>query len=161
MAYTKNASPFFVACMNVLALINFVTPNISFTLEFLHVLTKSCYFFTCKIMFRIQHVYWKNLYFGVVLFIDSKWRLIVFQSIQGLCKMSHDNLMIIVFVEDEMTLKTTLLLCDPIVTINALSHALQVLKKKSDHWSLRPPLVSLSPLTSCYVVVSIPYQWNM
>jgi hypothetical protein len=47
--------------------------------------------------------------------------------------MSHDNLMIIVFVEDEMTLKTTLLLCDPIVTINALSHALQVLKKKSDH----------------------------
>jgi hypothetical protein len=34
--------------------------------------------------------------------------------------MNHDNLMMIGFVVDEMTLKTTLLLHDPIVTINAL-----------------------------------------
>jgi hypothetical protein len=34
--------------------------------------------------------------------------------------MSHDNPMMIRFVRDEMTLKTTLLLCDPIVTINTL-----------------------------------------
>jgi hypothetical protein len=34
--------------------------------------------------------------------------------------MSHDNLVMIGFVKDEMTLKTTLLLCDPIITINAL-----------------------------------------
>jgi hypothetical protein len=34
--------------------------------------------------------------------------------------MSHDNPMMIRFVKDEMTLKTTLLLCDPIVTINVL-----------------------------------------
>jgi hypothetical protein len=34
--------------------------------------------------------------------------------------MSHGNLMMIGFVEDEMTLKTTLLLCDPIIIVNAL-----------------------------------------
>jgi hypothetical protein len=34
--------------------------------------------------------------------------------------MNHDNPMMIRFVEDDMTLKITLLLCDPIVTINVL-----------------------------------------
>jgi hypothetical protein len=34
--------------------------------------------------------------------------------------MSHENPMMIGFVENEMTLKTTLLLCDPIIIINAL-----------------------------------------
>jgi hypothetical protein len=34
--------------------------------------------------------------------------------------MNHDNPMMIRFVRDEMTLKTILLLCDPIVTVNAL-----------------------------------------
>jgi hypothetical protein len=34
--------------------------------------------------------------------------------------MNHDNPMIIGFVEDEMTLKITLLLCDLIVIINVL-----------------------------------------
>ncbi len=34
--------------------------------------------------------------------------------------MSHDNPIMIRFVGDEMTLKTTLLLCNPIVTVNAL-----------------------------------------
>jgi hypothetical protein len=34
--------------------------------------------------------------------------------------MSHDNPMMLGFVGNEMTLKTTLLLCDPIVTVNAL-----------------------------------------
>ncbi len=43
--------------------------------------------------------------------------------------MNHDNPMMIRFVGDEMTLKTTLLLCDPIVIVNAC----QVLKKGSDH----------------------------
>jgi hypothetical protein len=62
----------------------------------------------------------KASYFGVVSFTDSKWKLLVFQSTQGLCKMNHDNLMMIRFIGDEMTLKITLLLCDPIVTINAL-----------------------------------------
>jgi len=35
--------------------------------------------------------------------------------------MNHDNPMIIGFVEDEMTLKIILLLCDLIVIINVLS----------------------------------------
>jgi hypothetical protein len=34
--------------------------------------------------------------------------------------MSHDNPMMIKFVENEMTLKITLLLCDPIVIVNTL-----------------------------------------
>ncbi len=62
----------------------------------------------------------KVSYFGVVSFIDSKWRHFIFQSIWRLCKMSHDNPMMIGFVGDEMTLKTTLLLCDPIIIINVL-----------------------------------------
>jgi len=62
----------------------------------------------------------ENLYFGVFLFIDSKWKLLVFQSIRRLCKMSHDNPMMIRFVRNEMTLKTTLLLYDLIITINTL-----------------------------------------
>jgi hypothetical protein len=60
----------------------------------------------------------KALYFGVISFISSKWKFIVFQSTQALHKMSHDNPMMIGFVGDD--LKTTLLLCDPIVTINIL-----------------------------------------
>ncbi len=62
----------------------------------------------------------KVSYFGVISFTDSKWRLFIFQSIWRLCKMNHDNPMMIGFVGDEMTLKTTLLLCDPIVIVNAL-----------------------------------------
>jgi len=34
--------------------------------------------------------------------------------------MSHDNPIMIRFVDGEMTLKTTLLLCDPIVIVNTL-----------------------------------------
>jgi hypothetical protein len=34
--------------------------------------------------------------------------------------MNHDNPMMIGFVKDDMTLKTTLLLCDPIIIVNAL-----------------------------------------
>jgi hypothetical protein len=49
-----------------------VTPNVSFTLEFLHALTIFHYVFMCIIMFKIQHACWKASYFGVVLFIDSK-----------------------------------------------------------------------------------------
>jgi len=38
--------------------------------------------------------------------------------------MNHDNLMMIRLVKDEMTLKIILLLCDPIINVNALFHAL-------------------------------------
>jgi extradiol dioxygenase family protein len=100
----------------------------------------------------------ENLYFGVVMFIDSKCKFLIFQSTQGLCKMSHDNQMMIRFVGDEMTLKTTLFLCDPIVSVNALDSCVtRVMKKTSDHQSLKPPLVSLSPPMPSYIVVLTPY----
>jgi len=44
--------------------------------------------------------------------------------------MSHDNPMIIRFIEDEMTLKTILLLCDPIVIVNALVSCITSPKKR-------------------------------
>ncbi len=44
----------------------------------------------------------------------------IHQSTQGLCKMNHDNLMTIGFVEDEMALKATLLVCVLIVISKAL-----------------------------------------
>ncbi len=72
----------------------------------------------------------ENSYFGVVLFINSKWRLLIFRSIRGLCKMSHDNPMMIRFVGDEMTLKTTLLLYDPIVTVNVLDSCITSPKER-------------------------------
>ncbi len=71
-------------------------------------------------MFKIQHACWKSFVFGAILYTDSKWRFFIFQSIQGLCKMSHDNPMMIKFIKDKMTLKTFFLLYDPIITINVL-----------------------------------------
>ncbi len=59
--------------------------------------------------------------------------------------MSHDNPMIIRFVGDEMTLKTTLLLCDLIVTINALVSCITGLEER-----LRPMIT----LTATCVVFS-------
>jgi hypothetical protein len=44
--------------------------------------------------------------------------------------MSHDNLMIIRFVGDKMALKPTLLLCDPIVTVNVLISCVLSLKER-------------------------------
>jgi hypothetical protein len=44
--------------------------------------------------------------------------------------MSHDNPMMIGFVGDEMKLKTTLLLCDLIVTINVLVSCVTGLEKR-------------------------------
>jgi len=71
MAYTKNASPFFVAYMNVLAPMNkglkcldFSLPSIfSFTFQFLHALIISCYVSTCRIMFKVQRSCWKRFVF--------------------------------------------------------------------------------------------------
>jgi len=46
--------------------------------------------------------------------------LLVCQSIHGLCGTSQDNPMMIGFLGDEMTLKTTLLVWEPMVTSNGL-----------------------------------------
>jgi len=54
----------------------------------------------------------------------------VCQSIHGLCRINLDNWMMIGFVKDEMTLKTTLLVCDPIVISDALVSCVIGLKEK-------------------------------
>ncbi len=50
----------------------------------------------------------------------SKWRLLICQSNGGLCRTIQHNPMITRFFGDEMTLKTTLLMCEPMVTFDAL-----------------------------------------
>jgi len=66
--------------------------------------------------------------------------------------MNHDNLMMIGFVRNEMTLKITLLLCDSIVTINPLVSCVTSLEKRFQ------PLIALTiigvffPPTTSYVV---------
>ncbi len=52
--------------------------------------------------------------------------------------MNHDDLMMIGFVINEMTLKTTLLLCDPIVTDNALVSCVTSLERRFQ------PLITLT-----------------
>jgi hypothetical protein len=44
--------------------------------------------------------------------------------------MSHDNLMMVRFIGNEMTLKVTLLLCDPIITINTLVSCIIALEER-------------------------------
>jgi hypothetical protein len=60
----------------------------------------------------------------------SKWKLYVCHSICGLCKTSQYNPMMIGFVENEMTLKTILLICDAMVISNALVSCIISLVKK-------------------------------
>jgi hypothetical protein len=125
MTYIKNASPFFVACMNFfsptnrgLKCLDPLLPPIfhsclNFCMRWL-VLTMS----TCaKPCSESNVLIGKALYFGVVSFIDSKWKPLSFQI---LCKMNYDNPMMIRLVRGETTLKTILLLCDPIIIVNAL-----------------------------------------
>ncbi len=50
----------------------------------------------------------------------SKWRLFVCQSIRKLYRASQNNPMMTIFLINEMTLKTTLLMWKPMVTFNAL-----------------------------------------
>jgi len=128
MAHTNNAFPFFIVYMNAFAPMNKCLkcldpwlPPISFShLNFCICWLVIAMFSCAKSCSKSKMFVGKALIFGIVLFTDSKWRLFIFQSALGLCKMHHDNPMMIRFVKDEMTLKTTLLLCDPIVTVNAL-----------------------------------------
>jgi hypothetical protein len=57
-----------------------------------------------------------------------------------------------------MTLKTTLLLCDPTITINTLVSCITGLEERFNHRSLQPPLVLFFPLMPSYVVV--PHPWD-
>jgi hypothetical protein len=67
----------------------------------------------CMLLTRVSHS--RALCCGV-----SKWKLIVWQSTHGLCETSQDNTMMTWFLRDEMTLKTTLLVWEPMVTSNGL-----------------------------------------
>ncbi len=86
-------------------------------LEVLHasilMLVFECTTYTTMFMLRPSHS--QALCFGV-----SKWRIFVWQSPHGLCKTSQDNPKMIMFSKDEMTLKTTLLMCKLTITSNAL-----------------------------------------
>jgi len=50
----------------------------------------------------------------------SKCKLLICQSSHGLCKTKQDNTMMTRFFRNEMTLKTTLLVWEPMVTYNGL-----------------------------------------
>jgi len=67
----------------------------------------------CILMTRVSHS--RGLCYGV-----SKWKLFICQSTLGLCGTSQDNPMMTRFLRDEMTLKTTLLVWEPMVTSNGL-----------------------------------------
>ncbi len=62
----------------------------------------------------------KASHFEASCFNVLKWKLLVYQSICGLCKKTQDNAMMIEFFRDEMTLMTKKIVCDAIVTLNAL-----------------------------------------
>ncbi len=70
------------------------------------------------------------LHFDVFSFGISKWKLFISQSIRKLCRMKQDNPTMIDFVKDEMTLKTTLLVCDPMIISNALVSCVMSFEKE-------------------------------
>ncbi len=55
-----------------------VTPNISFMLEFLHVLNRLCYVFTSKIMFRVQCACWRSFVFWCSFIYWFKMKILCF-----------------------------------------------------------------------------------
>jgi hypothetical protein len=65
------------------------------------------------------------LHSNVSSFNGLKWNFFVCQSIScGLYKVNQDNPMMIMFVRDEITLKTTLLKCDSMIITNTLVYLL-------------------------------------
>lgn len=70
------------------------------------------------------------LHFDVSSFGISKWKLFISQSIHRLCRMKQDNPMMIDFVTNEMTLKRTLVVCDPMIIFNALVSCVISFEKK-------------------------------
>jgi hypothetical protein len=90
------------------------------------------------------------LHFDVSSFGTSKWKLFIFQSIHGLCKRKQDNPMMIEFVKDEITLKTTLLVCNPMIIFNALVSSVVSFEKK--------PLITVNIVF--FTRVSLNYRTN-
>jgi hypothetical protein len=79
------------------------------------------------------------LHSSVFYFTTLKFKFYVCRSTFGLCKVSHDNPMMIGCVGDEMTLKITLLLCDPMMVSNALVSCITCPKK-----IVQPSMISTS-----------------
>jgi hypothetical protein len=90
------------------------------------------------------------LHFDVSSFGTSKWKLFISQSIHGLCKRKQDNPMMIEFVKDEITLKTTLLVCNPMIIFNALVSSVVSFEKK--------PLITVNIVF--FTRVSLNYRTN-
>ncbi len=82
----------------------------------------------------------KALHFYFSSFGVSKWKLLICQSTCRLCKTNQDNPMMIRFFGDEMTLKITLLVCNPMVIFNALVSC--VISSKERLWPLITSIVS-------------------
>lgn len=94
-----------------------------------------------------------TLHFDVSSFGISKWKLFISQSIHGLCKTKQDNPMIIDFVRDEMTLKTTLLVCNLMIISNALVSCVVSFEKK-------PLITSTTTNTIFFMKVCLNYRTN-
>jgi hypothetical protein len=90
------------------------------------------------------------LHFDVSSFGTSKWKLFISQSIHGLCKRKQDNPMMIEFVKDEITLKTTLFVCNPMIIFNALVSCVVSFEKK--------PLITMNIVF--FTRVSLNYRTN-
>ncbi len=71
------------------------------------------WFLPCMLLTRVAHS--KALCCGV-----WKQRFFICQSIGGLCQTNQDNPMMTRFLREKMTLKTTLLVWEPMVTSNVL-----------------------------------------
>jgi hypothetical protein len=82
-------------------------------LGILVLLRSSFYFKFCMLLIRVSQS--RATCCG-----DSNWRFIIRQSIHELCRASQNNLMMIRFFGNEMTLKTTLIVWQLMVTFNAL-----------------------------------------
>lgn len=83
-------------------------------------------------------------------FSVSKWKHFVCQSTCGLCKPNQDNLMIIGLFKDEITLKVTLLMCNPTIISNILISSLEGVEKK-----LQPSMTSTGTSISFFTKTNL------
>ncbi len=107
-----------------------------------------CRFKFCMLPTKVSHS--KASCYGA-----SKWRFFVCQSTCGLCGTSQDNLMMTWFLGDEMTLKTTLLVWEPMVISNGLISWVFGFDKYFDYQWFQPTLVCSFPLELTCIITLI------
>jgi hypothetical protein len=81
----------------------------------------------------------KVSYFGIILFTNSKWRLFILQFTWRLCKMSHDNPMIIGLSKMKWYWKQLCYYVIQLLPSMPWFHVLQVMKKR--FW---PSIISIT-----------------